>query len=89
MIMKNLDINNNKNNNNHKFNDMNYISSADKDEKDKVISLFNNLYINDVNKIESEDDSDWFKQPLKERIFKRTDNTDIMKNENPNKNKKI
>jgi len=80
--MKNLDINNNKNNNNH-------ISSADKDEKDKIISLFNNLYINDVNKIESEDDSDWFKQPLKERIFKRTDNTNIMKNENPNKNKKI
>ena len=68
---ENLDINNNKNSDNDKFDDMYNISSADKDEKDKIISLFNNLYINDVNKIESEDDSDWFKQPLKERLSKK------------------
>ncbi len=55
---------------------MNNISSVDKDVKDKIISQFNN----DANEIESEGDSDWFKQPLKERLSKRADNTDIIKN---------
>jgi len=71
---------------------MNYISSTDKDEKDKIISLFNNLNINEVNEneSESEDDSDWFKQSLKKRISKWADNTDIMKYEKLNKiNKKV
>ena len=48
---ENIDINNNKNSDNDKFDDMNSISSADIDEKDKIISLFNNLYINDVNEL--------------------------------------
>ena len=82
---ENLDINNNKNNDNDKYYDMNYISSADKDEKDKIISLFHNLNINDLNENEIEGDSDWFKEPLKKRICRRTDNTDIMKNEKLNK----
>jgi len=61
---------------------MNYISSADKDEKDKIIFLFNNLNLNEVNEIESESegDSDCFKLLLKKRLCKRTDNIDIMKN---------
>ena len=61
---------------------MNYISSADKDEKYKIIFLFNNLNLNEVNEIESESegDSDCFKLLLKKRLCKRTDNIDIMKN---------
>ena len=53
-------------------------------------SLFNNLNINDLNENESEGDYAWFKQPLKKIIFKRADNTDILKNEKLNKiNKKV
>ena len=50
--------------------------------------MFNNLNINGINEIESEGDSDLFKQLLKERLCKRADNTDIMKNKNLNKNNK-
>ena len=40
--------------------------------------------MNDLNEIKTEGGSDWFKQPFIERLYKRTDNTDILKNKNLN-----
>ena len=51
---ENLKINDNKNDNNDNFYNMNYVQSAGKKQKDNIISLFDDLNINDVNDIESE-----------------------------------
>ena len=85
---ENLKINDNKNDNNDNFYNMNYVQSAGKKQKDNIISLFDDLNINDVNDIESEGNNNWFKQPLNGRLSKRTDNKDILNNEIPNKNNK-
>ena len=60
---ENFEIKEDKNVSIDNFDNMNYISSADKDEKDKIISLFNNLNINDVNEIESDGDSVYLNSP--------------------------
>ena len=48
--------------------------------------MFDDLNINDLDDNESEGSNNWFKQPLNERLSKRTDNKDIFNNEIPNKN---
>ena len=65
-----LEIKEDKNDNIDNFDNMNYISSADKDEKNKIISLFDNLNLNDVNEIKSEGNNNWFKQPLHKHFLK-------------------
>ena len=85
---ENLKIKDNNNDNNDNFYNMNYVQSAGKKQKDNIISLFDDLNINNVNDIESEGNNNWFKQPLNGRLSKRTDNKDILNNEIPNKNNK-
>ena len=79
---------------------MNYISSADdKDENNKIISLLNDLNLNDVIDIKSEGNNNWFEQPLQKRLSQRkedikndinnltNDILDNIYNKKPNKRK--
>lgn len=50
---------------------MNYTSSTDKDEKNKIISLLKDLNLNDVNEIKSESNNNCFEQPLQKLLSQR------------------
>ena len=56
---ENLEIKEDKNDNIDNLDNMNYISSADRDEKNKIVSLFDNLNLNDVNELKSEGNNNW------------------------------